>query len=112
MIGKYTITDNGETTYPERIQNLWVAQTEEIAHKELRELGVKIPYITEYLWINKEDAIKWAHHCLKDIKDKVKEEYIRDYRVEYSIIHNGSKYIIATVSTTGLILDKCNSEDW
>lgn len=112
MVGKYTITDNGKTTYPERIHNLWVAQTEEIPYAELWRLGIKIPYITEYLWINKEDAIKWTHHCLKEIKNKLKEDYIKDYRVEYNFIHNGKKYTIATVTQTGLICDKCNAEDW
>ena len=111
MIGTYDWSDDGRIINLQTINNLWIAKTDDIVFEELRKLGHRIPYITTYLWIHQEDAIKWAHYSLREIKQLVEEESFGDH-VRFHYKANNKDYIIAYVKKTGLICDTCNSPDW
>ena len=98
------------------VEYLFVAKTDYKALYELREKGIDIPFITQYLWETKEAAIRWAHHCLRSMKNSIKEielySDLPNFTIEYQYTVNGSTYTIARVSTTCLICDHCSNEDW
>ena len=113
MLYRVEFDDNGNSTIKTRVDQLWISKTKQDAYKTLFEKNKEIPYITSYLWETREAAAKWARHCLRNVKDKIQVKEIKDskdfvYRIEY--YYEGQ--LLATTEQTGLIIDKCNNEDW
>lgn len=118
MLYKVHFDDKDNIVLDHRVDHLWISETEWNGYHELFNKGIKeVHSVTSYLWETKESAIRWAHYCLKNVKDKIKVEEIKDkqgkiYRIEYYYLHEGEKYRIAITHETGLIIDECHNEDW
>ncbi len=113
MLYKVEFDDNGNSVIKKRIEHLWISKTRADTYKTLFQKDKEIPYITPYLWETREAAAKWARHCLKKVKDKIRVAEIKDlkdfvYRIEY--YYEG--HLLATTEQTGLIIGECNNEDW
>ena len=118
MLYKVKFDEKDNIILDHRVETLWISETEWNEYRNLRDKGVKdVHSITSYLWETCEAAIKWAHHCLKNVKDNIVVEELKDsqgkiYRIEYYYLHEGKKYHVATTKETGLIIEECNNEDW
>ena len=113
--------DFSNPAYPEikdlgKVDFLYMIHMVDSNYHELWNKGIKLPYISSYIYECKEGAIRWAHHCLKDFKDSIKEKVVygdeKQFLVEYIYTLDGEDYVIARATTTGLILENCSNEDW